>query len=56
MFSSVSIFDTEAHAGESTRVAATWVRDEKLETALTDPPQITRGEVVVRETRELVAV
>lgn len=56
VFSSVSIFDTEAHAEESNRVASTWVREEKLETALTNPPQITSGKVVVRETRELVAV
>ena len=55
VFSSVSIFDTEAHAEESTRVASTWVREEKLETALTNPPQIVSGKVVVRETRELVA-
>jgi hypothetical protein len=56
VFSSVSIFDTEAHAEESTRVASAWVRDENLETALTNPPQITNGKVVVRHTRELVAV
>jgi hypothetical protein len=56
VFSSVSIFDSEAHAEESNRVASTWVREEKLETALTNPPQITSGKVVVRETRELVAV
>ena len=31
VFTSVSIFDTEAHAEESTRIASTWVRDEKLE-------------------------
>jgi hypothetical protein len=55
VFSSVSIFDTEAQAEESTRVASTWVRGEKLETALTSPPQITSGKVVVRESRELVA-
>jgi heme-degrading monooxygenase HmoA len=55
VFSSVSVFDTEAHAEESTRVAAAWVREEKLETALTNPPQITRGKVVVHKTRELVA-
>lgn len=53
VFSSVSIFDTEAHAETSTRVASTWVRQEKLETALTNPPQITIGEVVVSKTREL---
>ena len=31
VFASVSIFDTEAHAEESTRIASAWVRDEKLE-------------------------
>ena len=56
VFTSISIFDTEAHAEESTRVASTWVREEKLETALTNPPQITSGAVVVREARDLVAV
>jgi hypothetical protein len=55
VFSSVSMFDTEAHAEESTRVASTWVREERLETALTNPPQITSGKVVVHKTRELVA-
>ena len=56
VFSSISIFDTEAHADESTRVAATWLREEKLETALATPPQITSGNLVVHESRELVAV
>lgn len=56
LFSSVSIFDTEAHAEESTRVASTWVREEKLETALTNPPLITSGQLVVHETRALAAV
>jgi len=55
VFNSVSIFDTEAHAEDSTRVAAAWVRDEKLETALTSPPQLSSGKVVVRHTHELVA-
>jgi hypothetical protein len=55
VFSSVSIFDTEAHAEESTRAASSWVREEKLETALTSPPKVTTGKVVVREARELVA-
>jgi hypothetical protein len=30
------------------------VREQKLETALPNPPQITTGEVVVHKTRELV--
>ena len=55
VFSSVSIFDTETHAEESTRILSNWVREEKLETALTDPPRVTNGQIVVRETRELVA-
>jgi hypothetical protein len=52
--SSVSFFDTSAHADESTRIASTWVREQKLENALPTPPKVTVGEVVVHETRELV--
>ena len=56
VLSSVSVFDTAAHAEESTRVASTWVREEKLETAIPNPPKITNGKVLVHKTRELVAV
>jgi hypothetical protein len=31
-----------------------WVREEKLKTALPNPPKVTAGEVVVHKTRELV--
>ena len=51
---SISFFDTSAHADESTRLASNWVREQKLETALPNPPKITSGEVVVHKTRELV--
>ncbi len=54
VMSSISFFDTSAHADESTRVASNWVREQKLETALPNPPKITSGEVVVHKTRELV--
>jgi hypothetical protein len=54
VMSSIGFFDTSAHADESTRVAATWVRDEKLETALPNPPKITAGEVIVHEANGLV--
>ena len=54
VLSSVSFFDTAAHAEESTRVAADWVREAKLETALPNPPKITNGKVLVHRTRELV--
>jgi hypothetical protein len=53
IMSSIGFFDTSAQADESTRVAADWVRDEKLETALPKPPKTTSGEVVVHKTREL---
>lgn len=53
---SISFFDTPAQADDATRVAATWVRDEKLETAFPNPPEVTSGEVTVEKTRELVQV
>ena len=50
---SIGFFETSAQADESTRVAADWVREEKLESALPNPPKTTHGEVVVHKTREL---
>jgi hypothetical protein len=52
--SSIGFFDTSANADESTRVASNWVREQKLETALPNPPKVTSGEVVVQKTSELV--
>jgi hypothetical protein len=49
VMSSIGLFDTSAQADESTRVAASWVREEKLETALPSPPTITDGEVIVHK-------
>jgi hypothetical protein len=54
VISSVGFFDTAEHAEESTRVASNWVREEKFEKALPNPPKITRGQVVAHNTRELV--
>ena len=54
VMTSVGFFDTSAQADESTRVAASWLREQKLETALPNAPKITSGEVVVHKTRELV--
>ena len=51
--SSVGFFETSAQAEESTRVAATWMRDAKLEKAIPNPPKITGGEVVVQKTASL---
>lgn len=55
VMSSVGFFDTPEHADESTRVASEWVREQKLETALPNPPKITSGEVVVHEVGELIS-
>ena len=49
VMSSIGFFDTSAHADESTRVAASWVREEKLETALPNEPKITDGEVILHK-------
>lgn len=43
---SISVFDDEAGASESTRAAGAWVRENLPEHAGT-PPQVTSGEVVI---------
>ena len=54
VMTSVGFFDTAAQADESTRIAGSWLREQKLETALPSPPKITTGKVVVHKSRELV--
>src|SRR6476620_4141165 len=54
VMTSVSFFDTSAHADESSKIASGWVREQKLDTVLPNAPKITSGEIVVHETRELV--
>jgi hypothetical protein len=54
VMTSVSFFDTPAHADESSKIAASWVREQKLDGALPNAPKITSGEIVVHEMRELV--
>jgi hypothetical protein len=54
VMSSIDFFETSEQSDQSTRVAATWVRDEKLEKALPNPPKITGGEVIVQKTTGLV--
>ena len=52
--SSISFFDTSEQADEASRLASSWVREQKLEKALRDPPKITVRRVVVSKTRNLV--
>jgi hypothetical protein len=43
---SLGLFDTAAQADESNRVAADWIREEKLESALPNAPKVTAGTVL----------
>jgi hypothetical protein len=54
VFTSFSLFGTSAEAGESSRVAADWVREEKLELTLPNPPKVTGGEVIAHKTNGMV--
>ena len=54
VMSSIGLFDTSAQASESTRVASEWVRDEKLDRILKNPPKVTDGEVTVHKTNGAV--
>jgi hypothetical protein len=56
VMTSISLFDSQEHADESTRLASTWIRDEKLEGALPNPPKITFGEVVAQKTNGVRSV
>jgi hypothetical protein len=51
---SIGLFDTPEQAEESTDVASRWIGAEQLHTALPKPPKITRGEIVVENTAEVV--
>lgn len=49
---SFSLFETSAQADESTRIAANWVREEKLERAIPNPPKVTTGKVTAHKVME----
>ena len=54
VMSSVGVFETSTQADDSTRVASEWVRDEKLERILQNPPKVTDGEVLVHQSNGAV--
>jgi len=49
VFTSFGLFDNSTQAAESTRIAANWVRDEKLEAIMPNAPKITSGTVVAQK-------
>jgi len=55
VFSSLSLFETPEQGMESTKIVATWISDERLETLMPNEPKITSGKVVVHSDRVLVA-
>ena len=55
VFSSLSLFETPEQSKESTKVVASWIRDEKLEKMIPNEPKITSGKVVAQSDRVLVA-
>ena len=55
IFSSLSLFETPEQCKESTKIVATWIRDEKLDTVIPNEPKITSGQVVAHSDRVLVA-
>jgi hypothetical protein len=52
---SISLFETSAEADESTRLVDEWVREQELEAAIPNPPQITSGPVIVHEKARLLS-
>ena len=55
VFSSLSLFETPEQSKESTKLVASWIRDEKLDTIIPNEPKITSGKVVAHSDRVLVA-
>ena len=49
VFSSLSLFETPEQGMESTKIVATWIRDEKLDTIIPNEPKITSGKVVAQQ-------
>jgi hypothetical protein len=55
VFTSLSLFETLEQGLESTKIVATWIRDEKFETIIPNEPMITSGKLVAQSDRVLVA-
>ena len=55
IFTSVGLFTSPAQSDEATSIAAAWVKDEKLESALPNAPRITSGKVIAQQNGVAVA-
>ena len=48
---STSLFDTSSQAEDSTRVAAEWMQEEKLESVVPNAPKVVVRRVIAHETK-----
>ncbi len=55
VFTSLGLFTSPTQSDEATSIAAAWVKDEKLESALPNPPRITSGKVIAQQNGVAVA-
>jgi hypothetical protein len=55
VFTSLGLFETPEQGMESTKLVATWIREEKLETILPNEPTITSGKIVARSSDRVLA-
>ncbi|HEX5584892.1 hypothetical protein [Gaiella sp.] len=55
VFTSLGLFASPAQSDEATTIAAAWVKDEQLESALPNPPRITSGKVIAQQNGVAVA-
>jgi hypothetical protein len=55
VFSSLGLFETAEQGKESSNVVASWIRDEKLESMIPNPPKITSGKVIAHSNGVTVA-
>ena len=55
VFTSLGLFETPEQGMESTKLATTWLREEKLDTILPNAPKITSDKIVAHSDRVPVA-
>jgi hypothetical protein len=55
VFTSLGLFETPEQGMESSKLVATWLREEALETILPNEPKITSGKIVARSSDRVLA-
>src|SRR5581483_4454151 len=53
VLSSLGLFETSEQADQSTMLLSKWITDEKLDSAIPNPPKVTSGRVVAHSDRVL---